>query len=82
MFTHRKAGGTVALAGGNVTHPSIHTQTRLQAAVAEETARAGLIAEEPRPPGLACAFTFHGVAAGQKNTDKYDETVLSFKARS
>lgn len=66
MFTHRKAGGTVALAGGNVTHPSIHTQTRLQAAVAEETARAGLIAEEPRPPGLACAFTFHGVAAGQK----------------
>lgn len=65
MFTHHEARGTLALAGGTITHPSIHTQTRLQATVTEETVGAGLVTEQSCPPGLACAFSFHWVAAGQ-----------------
>lgn len=58
----RKPGGTVALAGGTITHPSIHTQTRLQAAMTVETVSAGLITVQSCPPWLACALSFHWVA--------------------
>lgn len=55
----------MALAGGAVTHPSIYTQTRLQATMTVETMSAGLITVQSSPPWLACALSFHWVAAGQ-----------------
>lgn len=69
-FAHREARCTMALAGGAITHPSIHTQAGLQAAVTVEAVRAGLVTEQPRPPGLARAFPFHRVAAGQPKYKK------------
>lgn len=59
----RIPGGTVAFSSGAITHPSIHTQTRLQAAMTVETVSARLITEESCPAWLTCAFSFHGVAA-------------------
>lgn len=64
-MSDREAGGTVAPASGAVTHPSVHTQARLQAAVAVEAQWAGLVAEQPRPPWQARALSFHWVAAGE-----------------
>lgn len=59
----REAGGALASPGGAVTHASVHTKTRLQAAVTVETVSAGLVAVKPRPPRLARALSFHWVAA-------------------
>lgn len=55
----------MAAASGAVTNASVNTQTRLQAAMAVETQRAGLIAVEPRPPRQARALSFHWMAAGE-----------------
>lgn len=59
----REAGGTLASAGDGVTHPSVHTQTRLQTAVTVETVSAGFVAEESGPSGLARALSFHWMTA-------------------
>lgn len=67
--THRIPGGALALACGAITHPSVHTQTRLQATVTEEAVSAGFIAEQSGPPWLASAFSFHRVAAEKRGQD-------------
>lgn len=59
----REPRGALALTGGAVTHSSIHTETRLQAAMTVETVSAGLVTEQSRPPRLARAFSFHWVTA-------------------
>lgn len=64
------------MAGGAVTHASIHTQTRLQAALTVEAVSAGLVTEQSRPPGLACALSFHWVTA---ETIKKGNTVNMMK---
>lgn len=58
----RKPWSTVALSCGTITHPSIHTQTRLQTAMTVETVSAGLVTEQSCPAWLACTFSFHWVA--------------------
>lgn len=63
----------MALASGTVTHSSVNTQARLQAAVAVETQWAGLIAEQPRPPRQTRALSFHWMAAGDlKRTGEWE----------
>lgn len=69
----------MAFSGGAITHPSIHTQTRLQAAMTVETVSARLITEESCPAWLTCAFSFHGVAAGQRHRDTYDSTATEIQ---
>lgn len=64
VSTDREAWSTVALASGAIAQPSIYTQAWLQAAVAVETQRAGLVAKQPRPPRQARALSFHWMAAG------------------
>lgn len=59
----REPGGTLALAGDTITHPSVHTQTRLQTAVTVETVSAGFVTEQPGPPRMARAFPFHRMTA-------------------
>lgn len=68
---HRESGGAVASSRGAVTHASVHTQTRLHAAVAVETVRTRLVAEQTRPARLAGAFAFHRMAATEgQNSSK------------
>ena len=64
-ITHSEPGGTATPSCDAVTLASIHTKTWLQAAVTIETMSAGLITVQSRPPRLACALSFHGVAAAQ-----------------
>lgn len=46
----------MALAGHCVTHPSVHTEARLQTTVSVVTMRTGLIAIQPRPTRLTGTF--------------------------
>lgn len=64
MSSDREAGAAPAAPRGTVTHPPVHTEARLQAAVTVETMSTGLVAVQSRPPRLARALTFHWMAAG------------------
>lgn len=72
---HRESGGAAASSRGAVAHASVHTQTRLHAAVAVETVRTRLVAEQTRPARLARAFTFHRVAATEGQTQQQSGSV-------
>lgn len=67
--THHEPGGAVAPPCGAVTLPSVHTETGLQAAVAIETVRAGLVTVKPRPTGLAGTLPLHWVTAVDADAD-------------
>lgn len=55
---------------GAVTLAAVHAETGLQAAVAVETVRAGLVTVKPRPTRLARTLTLHWVTAAQTETNK------------
>jgi len=78
---HRVAGGAAASPRGAVAHASVHTQARLQAAVAVEAVSAGLVTEQPRPPGLARALSFHWVAAGEKIEANVMKSLLNVQGK-